>query len=600
MAGHRRRLRLLRSGGTGSGGGRGGRTNLKPILLALCAGYFFQKWFRPFLLPHGPPVPHGPARYRPPADPSTDTASSTSSSVVSLPLFGAIDTANDSLRLKHGRTYRLYDARGSFRKPETVISHPVDSTLLYTMTADSKLVRFRDVTPSFLQRGGDQHQEQQQQHQQHYNVPVETTVVREDLGPGRPLGGRWTLDGRTLYIADAVLGLTRLSDLEKDPHCPLEIVASSVPILLERDLDPKADEVVTTKVSPFGFVNSIEIGPRTGKIYFTDSTDVRPDRVPILQPTTSRWGEKKSSRNAQKATKRKGTDDQYEEVWEWDLLYASKIDLARGRPTGRVCEYDPNTNRVRVIADQIHFANGIGIDPEERFLVVAETFGTNLLKYDLTRLQQQQEESSDTWLLRPSQYLQPEILVPAHEIPGYLDNVHCAPDPTMGNQTWCYAAILNKYAAPHRYWRMLPVPIQLLLRTLVMILHRSLAPALIPKYTGILVVDPSRPYQPNKGEASTSSLSSSSNFHFIQDPSGIDIVAIAGVFVNFDHTKLYLGSIVNDYIGVYLLQKERGKTETSPESNPSMAATTATSGSGDDTRATDHPMDRQHLTSSEL
>lgn len=45
--------------------------------------------------------------------------------------------------------------------------------------------------------------------------------------------------------------------------------------------------------------------------------------------------------------------------------------------------YDPVTDDVTVLARNLSFANGIGIDQEERYLVVAETFRLSLIKYYL-------------------------------------------------------------------------------------------------------------------------------------------------------------------------------------------------------------------------
>ena len=46
--------------------------------------------------------------------------------------------------------------------------------------------------------------------------------------------------------------------------------------------------------------------------------------------------------------------------------------------------YDPVTDEVTVLARNLSFANGIGVDQEEKYLVVAETFRLALIKYHLT------------------------------------------------------------------------------------------------------------------------------------------------------------------------------------------------------------------------
>jgi hypothetical protein len=79
-----------------------------------------------------------------------------------------------------------------------------------------------------------------------------TTLVA-DLGPGRPLSGKFS--GDTLYIADAVLGLTRIRNIS-DPTTKVEIVASTV-----------IDDGLSSRLL---FVDDVAIGPKTGAVYFTD------------------------------------------------------------------------------------------------------------------------------------------------------------------------------------------------------------------------------------------------------------------------------------------------------------------------------------------
>jgi hypothetical protein len=85
-------------------------------------------------------------------------------------------------------------------------------------------------------------------------MTAKTTLVA-DLGPGRPLGAKFS--GDTLYIADAVLGLTRIRNVN-DPMSKVEIVATTV--------------VENGTTSRLLYVDDIAIGPKTGAIYFTDGT----------------------------------------------------------------------------------------------------------------------------------------------------------------------------------------------------------------------------------------------------------------------------------------------------------------------------------------
>ena len=116
---------------------------------------------------------------------------------------------------------------------------------LYVLTEDGNLVRLNNskqkVSPS--------------SHTPIQNV--DTTLV-VNLGPGRPLGGKFTYDGKTLYIADTLLGLVRVQNVEnKKSQSKVEIVASSV-------VDKEGNE------SRILYANDVDIGPVTGHVYFTD------------------------------------------------------------------------------------------------------------------------------------------------------------------------------------------------------------------------------------------------------------------------------------------------------------------------------------------
>jgi sugar lactone lactonase YvrE len=59
------------------------------------------------------------------------------------------------------------------------------------------------------------------------------------------------------------------------------------------------------------------------------------------------------------------------------------VDLLKAEPSGRLLEYDPSTDAVTVLAKNLWFANGVGVDQEEEYLVFAETFRLSLIKYYL-------------------------------------------------------------------------------------------------------------------------------------------------------------------------------------------------------------------------
>jgi len=68
---------------------------------------------------------------------------------------------------------------------------------------------------------------------------------------------------------------------------------------------------------------------------------------------------------------------------KWDIMYASKLVGLQGSRTGRLLRYDPNTGKVDLLATGMHFANGIAVDKDEKFVVIAETFQAQVRKYHL-------------------------------------------------------------------------------------------------------------------------------------------------------------------------------------------------------------------------
>ncbi|KAJ8248482.1 hypothetical protein GJAV_G00242490 [Gymnothorax javanicus] len=127
---------------------------------------------------------------------------------------------------------------------------------------------------------------------------------------GRPLGIRVGPNG-TLFVADAYLGLFEVNPVTG------EVV-----------------NLVSTKQMVGGrrlsFVNDLDVTQDGRKIYFTDSS--------------SRWQRR-------------------------DFLYL----VMEGTADGRVLEYDTVTKEVSVLMDDLRFANGIQLFPDEESVLVAET-----------------------------------------------------------------------------------------------------------------------------------------------------------------------------------------------------------------------------------
>jgi len=51
-----------------------------------------------------------------------------------------------------------------------------------------------------------------------------------------------------------------------------------------------------------------------------------------------------------------------------------KLDLLETRPNGRLLKYEPETGEVTTLLDNLYFANGVAVDPLERFVLVNETW----------------------------------------------------------------------------------------------------------------------------------------------------------------------------------------------------------------------------------
>jgi len=405
------------------------RSTFKYIILASVLGFNLSRLIRKWVLPHGPPV-DVPMNER--------------------PVYSSIDFDNDSLRLKHGKLQKIFERREEGRKPlmigpETVVVG--NQGEIFVLTEEAKLVQLTNLE---TQADG---------------VTVMATAVEVmNLGMGRPLGGAFTPDG-TLYIADTLLGLIRVKN-PQDPRAKVELVASRVKV------DGNWSQLL--------YCDDVTVGPKTGKVYFSDATELAPDRI--------------------------GTRT-------WDTFYTSKVDFVRGRRTGRVLEYDPATDEVKVLMDDLWFANGIGVDKDESFIVVSESFRGQVLKYTFS-------DSSKSVVLG--------------RLTGYPDGNDC-----NHNTGLCYVPVPSAALRLMNYIFALPTPLDRFLRVLLMLIPRSIAPDIVP-YGGVYEYFPGDETKP----AETTRI--------LQDPKGIDIHTLTGVTVH--DNKLYLGSLRNKFIGVYDLK----------------------------------------------
>lgn len=54
-------------------------------------------------------------------------------------------------------------------------------------------------------------------------------------------------------------------------------------------------------------------------------------------------------------------------------LSSYKADILEHQPNGRFLAYDPRNNSTRVVLNNIHFANGVAVSPDQSFVLVVET-----------------------------------------------------------------------------------------------------------------------------------------------------------------------------------------------------------------------------------
>jgi sugar lactone lactonase YvrE len=138
---------------------------------------------------------------------------------------------------------------------------------------------------------------------------------------GRPLGIEFDKLGN-LIVADAYLGLLSIA-----PSGEITVLADSVGNV------------------PIRYTDDVDIAKKTGKIYFSDAS--------------TRFGAQESG----------GT------------LEGSLLDLMEHSLSGRVIEYDPQTQRSRTIVDGLSFANGIAVSHDEKSVLINETGEYRVLRY---------------------------------------------------------------------------------------------------------------------------------------------------------------------------------------------------------------------------
>lgn len=182
------------------------------------------------------------------------------------------------------------------------------------------------------------------------------------------------------------------------------------------------------------------------------------------------------------------------------------LDIIEHRPRGRFLAYDPATKSTRVLIDQLHFANGVALGPDEAFVLVVETGEYKVWRY---------------WLKGPSAGAR-EVFV--ENLPGFPDNITF-----NGRDTFWLALVTPRNALLDK---LLPRPF---LRKAVVRLPSFLQPA--PERYGFVVgLSP-------EGRVTRN----------LQDPSGEHYAMVSSAIER--DGALYLGSLYEDAVGRVPLDK---------------------------------------------
>ena len=174
-------------------------------------------------------------------------------------------------------------------------------------------------------------------------------------------------------------------------------------------------------------------------------------------------------------------------------------DLMEHRPNGRLLAYDPSTKTTRLVLDNLYFANGVAVSPDQSFVLVVETGKYRVQRY---------------WLTGPRQG-ESEVFI--DNLPGFPDGIS-----SNGKDTFWLALASPRKADVDA---MLPQPF---LRKIIMRLPEAMLPA-AENHGFVLGLD-------MDGRV----------IHNLQDPSA----GYAQITSVQEHEgMLYLGSLVEDAIG---------------------------------------------------
>lgn len=179
-------------------------------------------------------------------------------------------------------------------------------------------------------------------------------------------------------------------------------------------------------------------------------------------------------------------------------------DLLEARAYGRFMQYNPKIKKVKVLMDNLYFANGVALSQNEDFVLVNETYRYRIVKY---------------WL-KGKKKGQHEIFI--NNLPGFPDNIT-----SSGNGTFWLALFTIRNPSIDKFHK------SPLIKSLISKLPKIFWPK--PQPYGLVVS------LNEKGKITQS----------LHDPSGKHLREITSAKERNGY--LYLGSLHNDRIGKYKL-----------------------------------------------
>ena len=177
-----------------------------------------------------------------------------------------------------------------------------------------------------------------------------------------------------------------------------------------------------------------------------------------------------------------------------------------------------------MLLDGLWFANGVAVDRNEDYVIVTETSKLREIQYNLN----DNDDDDDD-----DEYKNDDLTkILVDSLPGFPDGLTCDRDSGEKDQV-CYAAMPSPKIPLINILNAVPASISMFLRTLLLQLPASAFGAIKPvKYGGVARIH-----------------TRSGDMSILQDPKGEEIGLITGLTV-FDK-KLYMGSLKNDFVGVY-------------------------------------------------